>query len=202
MPRRGLSKGGLLTATKCYGFEIKRVSVKILRIPFVNDVWLRAVKVWWRCSFSEVPYCVRTGPGMSGISALGGIQHPHMMAAASTQRVNPDAVQEPKRVTAPDKGTDTSGTLQRRTATGDTIAADLAARSSASDPSAHEDALKRALIGKVFKVDETTDLKSMFGEIQFTKQDMDRASNFMKNLAQLRPDPVQPGDVPRVNLTI
>lgn len=58
---------------------------------------------------------------------------------------------------------------------------------------------KRAIIGSVFKIDPSTDLRSMFGDIQFSEGDIAQTAAFLRGLESVRPaDP--PADGPRLDI--
>lgn len=126
---------------------------------------------------------------MSAISAIGGIQSPIALYRAELTRAGLDAAEPPKKVEAIAQGpSEDRGFVSRRSVFGDAVAAGLAARSAAQEasPDASLDQMKRALISRVFKIDGDTDIKSLFGDIEFSNSDLRKAKAFMKNLEPIR----------------
>ena len=134
---------------------------------------------------------------MSAISAIGGIQHPVTFASVEVVRLKPDAPTDTRRVApVPDSQSTNRQPPSFSSALGNTIAADLAARAADATEEQDLDAeqLKRQAIGRVFKIDENTDIKAMFGEFELPRAEQVKSSAFQTSLDQLRvpaPEPVE-----------
>lgn len=56
------------------------------------------------------------------------------------------------------------------------------------------EAAKRAIIGSVFRIDASTDLSAMFGDIQFSERELAQTDAFIRGLESLRSTPTrEPG---------
>ncbi len=123
------------------------------------------------------------------MSAIGGIQYPVTLASVEMVRIKPDAPTDTRRVApAVDSQSSNRQPPSFRSALGDTIAADLSARAAvaAQEQDRDADALKREAIGRVFKIDENTDIKAMFGEFDLPREEVAKVSAFQNSLDQLR----------------
>ena len=105
---------------------------------------------------------------MSAVSAIGGIQQPY--APLSAQRPDKvDPVTPPQKVERAEKGSEAK-TGPFYTSTSNLAESLFAARVSeaAAQPKGDDDAIQRALIGQVFKIDEEADIAEMFGDIDLS----------------------------------
>lgn len=62
------------------------------------------------------------------------------------------------------------------------------------------DQVKRALIGSVFKIDATTDLRTMFGDIEFSESEMAQTAAFLRGLESVRPAASARVEGPRLDM--
>lgn len=137
------------------------------------------------------------GTDMAAISAIGGVQHPQPAPNVQAPREKEDPVTEQKKVNgASDSQRAEGGLKTSRSATGDAVAATLAAQSEPAelDQEQQDDAVKRELIAKIFKISEETDLKSLFGDFQISQENKAKSKNFLNNLENIRPPVPQPSD--------